>query len=463
MSADAIKLASIKARWQGRHSDNFVEWLKNYGSDTDGAVIARVFRLARTGMQTNDVMIVASLLDGKLRGANLTTVLACGISTRPRDLSTLGGSLLPVDDFWQSYLALGVCAIDRDHAFEYPARFELSPGLMKCRWCSHERTTIEVSQPELKSYQDLSVYRFIVYAIKNKLTGQLYIGSTNDRVNRWRQHRADFANGTHKNLRLMRDVLVNGLENFKFFVLFRFNNRQDMLAREQLVIGMYFNRRGCYNVAQSVDEDIQFLPVRMLYPSGGMLVEKQYMTIHAAIRDHGLQKKQVRNAIAEQKGRLGEFQFPINVPINQPKPADSHQMNEYLGEKFPSFNDRLSHILRTQNVSIGELCAVLHTNVKGMSLWKMSRPPSMSQRAILNLIERHGFRFVADVQVPKYDADMINRIRIRYNRSFTQFGQLVGAYGDGIQGVVVEGFKLDKTIARMIALIDHHGPLYFAH
>lgn len=56
-----------------------------------------------------------------------------------------------------------------------------------------------------------------VYAIKNMLTGQLYIGSAKSLKDRWKAHRSALRARTHHNRLLQRDFDRYGLEVFDWF------------------------------------------------------------------------------------------------------------------------------------------------------------------------------------------------------------------------------------------------------
>ena len=58
-----------------------------------------------------------------------------------------------------------------------------------------------------------------VYKITNNITGDLYIGSSNDVKRRWAQHKVSSTWKRYSNLRLYKDMAKYGLDNFIFEVL----------------------------------------------------------------------------------------------------------------------------------------------------------------------------------------------------------------------------------------------------
>ncbi len=74
-----------------------------------------------------------------------------------------------------------------------------------------------------------------VYRITNEINHMVYIGSTNNINERWRQHQscAFNPNDHHYNYPLMRAFREYGIENFKFEVVETVNDWQTMINKEQ--------------------------------------------------------------------------------------------------------------------------------------------------------------------------------------------------------------------------------------
>jgi group I intron endonuclease len=58
-----------------------------------------------------------------------------------------------------------------------------------------------------------------VYVIQNRITKDLYVGSSVDVESRKKRHLRELLNGTHHSKKLQRDVSLYGLRNFSFTVV----------------------------------------------------------------------------------------------------------------------------------------------------------------------------------------------------------------------------------------------------
>lgn len=86
-----------------------------------------------------------------------------------------------------------------------------------------------------------------IYAIKNRVNGKVYIGSTLNFENRFHRHRTDLQSGTHHSRYLQRAWDKYGKSAFSFFVLETVSSKC-MLSREQAHLDRV-GRSLCYNVA----------------------------------------------------------------------------------------------------------------------------------------------------------------------------------------------------------------------
>jgi group I intron endonuclease len=83
-----------------------------------------------------------------------------------------------------------------------------------------------------------------IYAIRNAVTGQAYIGSSDDIPRRFRQHRAELLAGRHSNPRLQRAWIKYGPDAFDFEVVCPVPDGEDLIQVEQQHIDM----SGDYNM-----------------------------------------------------------------------------------------------------------------------------------------------------------------------------------------------------------------------
>lgn len=69
-----------------------------------------------------------------------------------------------------------------------------------------------------------------VYKITNNITGDFYIGSSNNIERRWTQHKSPSTWATKPGMKLYQDIIQYGLNNFEFVILEETNNLRN---REQ--------------------------------------------------------------------------------------------------------------------------------------------------------------------------------------------------------------------------------------
>ena len=72
-----------------------------------------------------------------------------------------------------------------------------------------------------------------IYAIKNIVSGRVYVGSSNDIAYRFRKHRAQLNGGYHSSLRFQASWDKHGQDAFTFTILEVVEQRSDLLVREQ--------------------------------------------------------------------------------------------------------------------------------------------------------------------------------------------------------------------------------------
>lgn len=88
-----------------------------------------------------------------------------------------------------------------------------------------------------------------IYAIKNILSGQSYVGSTINTKKRWKAHAHNLNNGTHHSETLQADWKLLGSKYFKFIVLEHIydTTNSDLTSREQFWIDKLDSYHNGYN------------------------------------------------------------------------------------------------------------------------------------------------------------------------------------------------------------------------
>lgn len=90
-----------------------------------------------------------------------------------------------------------------------------------------------------------------IYAIKNKITGRVYIGQSANITERWIRHRYELKNNKHRNPRLQNSFNKYGELNFDFFIL------KECIECELNILEQNFineNLNNCYNLVLNVDD-----------------------------------------------------------------------------------------------------------------------------------------------------------------------------------------------------------------
>jgi len=91
-----------------------------------------------------------------------------------------------------------------------------------------------------------------VYCIKNLKNNKIYIGSSIDIVDRWRQHKREFRKNIHSNKYLQYSWNKHGNSSFEFSIIEECNENET-LEREQYYLDLYesYNRNKGYNISKS--------------------------------------------------------------------------------------------------------------------------------------------------------------------------------------------------------------------
>ena len=91
-----------------------------------------------------------------------------------------------------------------------------------------------------------------IYIIENKVNGKLYVGSSINPKQRWRQHRFQLKRGTHHCRHLQNAWTKYGSSEFTFLVVERDVDLLFLSAREQFTMWRY--EVNCYNQSLHVDQ-----------------------------------------------------------------------------------------------------------------------------------------------------------------------------------------------------------------
>lgn len=88
-----------------------------------------------------------------------------------------------------------------------------------------------------------------IYAIRNKVTGRAYLGSSLDCVRRYREHSSRLSRGVHVNAKLQASWDKHGADAFEFVMIFTVINVEELEAIEQQFLDEHDVVVSGYNLA----------------------------------------------------------------------------------------------------------------------------------------------------------------------------------------------------------------------
>lgn len=90
-----------------------------------------------------------------------------------------------------------------------------------------------------------------IYKIENKQNGKVYIGSSKDIHNRWKQHTRELNKNEHHSSHLQHAWLKYGEENFEFAIIEIIEDVNNLIDREQYYLDLTkcYNRNHGYNIS----------------------------------------------------------------------------------------------------------------------------------------------------------------------------------------------------------------------
>ena len=91
----------------------------------------------------------------------------------------------------------------------------------------------------------------VIYKITNRINDKIYIGSTQDKKRRWREHKSNLKDNHHRNQHLQNSWNKYGSEEFEFLVIEDVQDKGDLLSREEFYLRYinYHDPESLYNIA----------------------------------------------------------------------------------------------------------------------------------------------------------------------------------------------------------------------
>lgn len=449
---ECVKLDELQGKDANQYPPLLLQWLKANGVE-NGVVRSKAYILKKSArwVMKSDMLMLSDGLETGLDNINLASASSIlGKGKKEQLVSHVGvaAHVEPLPDFWKNFRKHGVCEIDKEHHFNYPGRLKIKNSLKQCLWCK-----TEVFAPK----------NFIVYGIKNTVTNRWYFGSTNNRLNRWSSHQKELDLLTHKNGGMVSDARFYGADTFKFMVLFRYDTKEKMLAREQLLISMHWHRNGCYNIAAEVDQDPTKRLHRVIVADLEEGIKHEFLTLHAAIRHFKLKKEDVREAIKSNKGKIGKYQFPVGVEFGNTRTVQAPKLKLIKnGKRYPKPAEMMSSILGRDKTSHTEIAKYLGTTIKYLKGWEAGEKGlNAPQDLLMRLIHANGMAWVKQANIRNLDAADVVQMCMRHELDGVQFSLLFNFRDARHFNAIGRGIEPTKVENNLMCLFDTYGPEQF--
>lgn len=101
--------------------------------------------------------------------------------------------------------------------------------------------------PMVTKFSGIAYKPRCTYAIENTLTGEAYVGSTDDFFYRWRKHVNHLMNENHSNLNLLDAFNEDGIENFVIRILRTYEDGVDIELMEYRDGMEFYGESNLYN------------------------------------------------------------------------------------------------------------------------------------------------------------------------------------------------------------------------
>ena len=91
-----------------------------------------------------------------------------------------------------------------------------------------------------------------IYLIKNTINDKIYVGSSDDIDNRWRNHKTFLANNNHHSIHLQNAWQKYGERAFIFEIIELISDKERLLEREQYYLDLYcsYEQENGYNISK---------------------------------------------------------------------------------------------------------------------------------------------------------------------------------------------------------------------
>ena len=117
-----------------------------------------------------------------------------------------------------------------------------------------------------------------IYAIRNELNGDLYIGSAQNVRSRWKGHRSLLSRNKHHSVHLQRAHNKYGSGNLDYSIIEYVDDKDKLLQREQVWLDFFRPRYNIAILAGSPTKGLKFSPETRAKMSASQMGKKRSMT-----------------------------------------------------------------------------------------------------------------------------------------------------------------------------------------
>lgn len=155
LSQKSMRIRDIDPKKSPAYSPNLFRWMKSHCHELSGGGVSDTVYRVKAGSQLAENYGAGTLFVGSpynqydgdmdFSGERLIAVLCNGTSAKSFCFPGAMKSLEEIEGFWDQYLKVGRCAIDREHRenFSRADRYRQSEGVRECLWCGAKHHAVE--------------------------------------------------------------------------------------------------------------------------------------------------------------------------------------------------------------------------------------------------------------------------------------------------------------------------------
>ncbi len=252
-----------------------------------------------------------------------------------------------------------------------------------------------------------------IYEIINLLDGKAtaYVGSSNNILKRWRQHRYTLSKNTHRNQHLQRAWSKYGAEAFTFSLIEELDNENGLLIREQYWLDRYLETpNSCYNIARNASAPMlgqSFSDEHKRKIGEGNKGKK---------RTAELRQRQSKARKGKRLPVLGRPGVGNNRRGHKTSPLAKLRIGNANARSYPAFIHRetgdiipsgtnLTRLCRERGLHQGRMAQVKNGKAQHHKGWKLAEPLEQGSCAQLKLWDLHNDHLSPTKEDARYIGD----------------------------------------------------------